>query len=300
MEGISDIKIKDKDKEINEKKEKVVLNNDLTDFTEEVFEIKDIKKLFGDLKNISATKFLRDIISIVQDDKDYSAFRDINKIANLKQKFELIDVINNSEFYSFYSKSSTRLQNIISNVISKKILVFKENEILPKTLNKSYLDIVIDISAAISEDQRISALLLSAGLSLAFSKYCIKIRISVFEERNNVWILTEDFSTKNIKQQLSLLRDALSFKARFISFPADALKKLKYEFNIKYNNNYTINDENNNKYCQILISNLISSQIIDKNLNWNDLGQKIVVFGLKSVLEEDFIKENKNIYIKIY
>ena len=60
---------------------------------------------------------------------------------------------------------------------------------------------------------------------------------------------------------------------------------------MKYNNN-----EYNNKYCQILISNLISSQIVDKNLNWNNLGQRIIVFGLKSIFEEDFQKENKDLY----
>ena len=73
-----------------------------------------------------------------------------------------------------------------------------------------------------------------------------------------------------------LLISVLSFKKRIVSFPADALKKLKNSF-------YEKKERNINKYCQILISNLISSQIVDKNLNWNDLGQRIIVFGLKSL-----------------
>ena len=77
-------------------KEKVVLKNDLTDFTdEEFFEFKDIKKLLGVLKNISATKFLRDIISIVADIRDYSIIKNINKSSILKQKFELLDDMSN-------------------------------------------------------------------------------------------------------------------------------------------------------------------------------------------------------------
>ena len=289
MEGILDnFKIK-KDKENeNVENKKILLKNDLTDFQEEVFEIKDIRKLFGDFKNISATKFLRDIMNIIKNDKNYAIIRDVNKINEPKKKFNILDDIyfNNTEFYTYYSKSSLRLQSIISNIIRQRILTFNEKEILPQTINNSYLDILIDISATMSEDQRIASLLITTGLSLAFVKYGVKIRISVFAERDNVWALTDDFSLDNINQQLLRLRDALSFKARLISFPADALKKIKNEFDVKYNN----------KYCQILISNLISSQVVDKNLNWNNLGQRIIVFGLKSAFEEDFLKENPDIY----
>ena len=313
MEGISDNFKLPKEKENGEKKEKVVLKNDSTDFQEEVFEIKDVKKLFDDFKNISATKFLRDIMNIIKNDKNYAIIKDINKIGDLKKKFKNIDIASNSELYSYYSKSSLRLQSIIYNVIRKKIVIFKtkseeenikkeegkkeqneeqllnEEEILPQTLNNSYLDILIDISATMSEDQRMAALLLCTGLSVSFVKYGVKIRISVFAERDNVWILTDDFSCDNLKEQLSRLRDALSFKARLVSFPADALKRLKNEYDNKYNN----------KYCQVLISNLISSQIVDKNLNWNNLGQRIIVFGLKSIFEESFQKENPDIYQNI-
>ena len=289
MEGILDnFKIqKDKENE-NDENKKILLKNDLTDFQEEVFEIKDISKLIGDLKNVSATKFLRDIMNIVKNDKDYAIIRDINKISELKKKFNILEdiYINNTEFYTYYSKSSLRLQSIISNIIRQRILIFNEKEILPQIISNSYLDILVDISATMSEDQRIASLLISTGLSLSFVKYGVKIRISVFAERDNVWVLTDDFSSDNIKQQLLRLRDALSFKARIISFPADALKKLKNEFEAKYNN----------KYCQILISNLISSQIVDKNLNWNNLGQRIIVFGLKSAFEDEFQKENPDLY----
>ena len=77
-------------------------------------------------------------------------------------------------------------------------------------------------------------------------------RISVFAERGNIWTLTEDFSSENLKiiEQLLSLRDSLSIKARLFSFPADALKKLKNSFDNKYT------DYN---YCQVLISNLISA-----------------------------------------
>ena len=288
MEGIlDDYKVKN-DKELNENKQKEELKNNLTDIPEETIVIKDIKKCFGDLKNISATRFLKDIISIVEDkDEKYSAINDIDKIDDLKYKFNDSDILYNPDLYSFYSKYSSRLQNIISNIIKKKILIFNENEILPQTLNNSYLDIVIDISATMSEDQRAASLLLCFGLSIVFSKYGVKIRISVFAERNNVWPLTKEFSKDNLNRQLGKLRDALSFKARFVSFPGDALKKLKSDFNIKYKNK---------KYCQILISNLISAQIVEKSLNWNDLGQRIIVFALKSIFEEDFLKDHKNIY----
>ena len=291
MEGINDEFKAPKNEENNENKEIIPLKNDLTEFEEELFESKDIRKLFGDLNNISATKFLKDIMKIVtKENQKYSIIKEINHIKAPMQKFDDSNNIFNSEFYISYTNFSSRLQNIISNLIRQKILIYNEKEILPKTLKNSYLDIIIDISATMSEDQRIASLLLTFGLSLSFSKYGVKIRISVFAERDNIWVLTENFSLENIPLQLSRLRDALSMKSRILSFPADALRKLKNSFFEKIGEK---------KYCQILISNLISSQIVDKKLNWNILGQRIIIFGLKSIFEEEFINKNKDIYENI-
>ena len=161
---------------------------------------------------------------------------------------------------------------------------------LPYSLLNSYMDILIDISQTISEEQKIASLLITTGLSISFSKYGVKIRISVFGERDNVWLLSDDFSSENIQIQLSRLRDSLACLKRIQSFPADALKILKNSFYKKYDNK---------KYCQILISSLISAQVVDKKLNWNELGQEIIIFGLKSIFEEPFIKENPEIYESI-
>ena len=289
IEGIlGDLK-NSKNFENNENKEKISLKNDLTDFKEEAFDIKNIRKIYED-KNISTTIILKDIMKIVnQDNQKFSLIREINKIKNLKKIFD--DSINkkNSEFDITYSNSSSLLQNIISNLIRKKISVYNENGILLKTLLNSYIDILVDISQTMSEEQRIAALLLCTGLSIPLSIYGVKIRISVFGERDNVWLLTSDFSSENIQTQLSRLRDALTCLKRIQSFPADALKKLKNTFNQNYDD----------KYIQILVSSLISAQVVDKKLNWNELGQRIIIFGLKSVFEESFVNENPEIYENI-
>ena len=275
----------------NKNIKKTILKNDLTDFKEEVFMVTDYKKLDEKIKNLSATKFLKNIMKIVtKENQIYSRIRDSDKISDIKKEFDNnSEKEMNSEFEMIYSNSSLLLQNIISNLVRKKLLIYNENEILPLTLNNSYLDILIDISATMSEEQRISSLLISTGLSLALSKYGVKIRISVFHERDCVWALTNDFSYEDINIQLSRLRDALSSQKRIQSFPADALRQLKNSLG----KNYT------NKYCQILISNLVSGQIVDKNLNWNELGQRIIVFGLKSIFDENFSKENNDIYNNI-
>ena len=95
-----------------------------------------------------------------------------------------------------------------------------------------------------------ASLLLCTGLSIPLSIYGVKIRISVFGERDNVWLLTSDFSSENIQTQLFKLRDALTCLKRIQSFPADALKKLKNTFSQNYDD----------KYIKILISSLISVQ----------------------------------------
>ena len=229
-----------------------------------------------------------------QKNQKYSLIRDINSIERLITiNFDKsINILNNDNYYNIYSKNSSLLQNIISNIIRKKILLYNEKEILPKTLLNGYIDILVDISQMMSEEQRIASLLLCTGLSIPLSKYGVKIRISVFGERDNVWLLSEDFSFENIEIQLFRLRDALSCLKRIQSFPADALKKLKNSF-------FEIHDKNYHKYCQILVSSLISAQIVDKKINWNELKQRIIVFGLKSDFEEYFKKENPEIYEKI-
>ena len=282
-----------KPKNISNYKQKV-LKYDFTDYKQdskqEFFDIKDIRKLYED-KNITTTIILKDIIKILKEkNQKYSLIRDISEIKDLIIEYDNFKNISNSDFCNIYSEGSCLLQNIISNLIRMKILIYNEKEILPKTLVNSFLDILVDISQMMSEKQRIVALLLCTGLSIPFSRYGVKIRISVFGERDSVWLLSKEFSSENITQQLFRLRDALACLKRIQSFPADALRKLKHSFLLK---NYDC------KYSQILISNLISAQVVDKKIDWNELGQRIIIFGLKSNFDENFIKKNV-IYMIIY
>ena len=41
-----------------------------------------------------------------------------------------------------------------------------------------------------------------------------------------------------------------------------------------------------------MISNLISPQVIDKDIDWNEISQEIIVFSLKSIFENDNIKDD--------
>ena len=282
-----------KRKNISNYKQKV-LKYDFTDYKQdskqEFFDIKDIRKLYED-KNITTTIILKDIIKILKEkNQKYSLIRDISEIKDSIIEYDNFKNISNSYFCNIYSEGSCLLQNIISNLIRMKILIYNEKEILPKTLVNSFLDILVDISQMMSEKQRIVALLLCIGLSIPFSRYGVKIRISVFGERDSVWLLSKEFSSENITQQLFGLRDALACLKRIQSFPADALRKLKHSFLLK---NYDC------KYSQILISNLISSQVVDKKIDWNELGQRIIIFGLKSNFDENFIKKKRHLYDNI-
>ena len=55
----------------------IILNNDLTEFKQERYEFKTIKKLYED-KNISTTIILKDIITIVKENKNFALIKDIN------------------------------------------------------------------------------------------------------------------------------------------------------------------------------------------------------------------------------
>ncbi len=119
------------------------------------------------------------------------------------------------------------------------IIYSDSGEILPYSLDNSFIDISVDISSMMSKEHKITALIICIGLCISFTKYGTKIRLSVFGERNNVWLLSRDFTDdtddyhykgENIFYQLSRLRDALSCSERIQSFPADALIYLKYNF----------------------------------------------------------------------
>ena len=182
---------------------------------------------------------LKYILNIVEKNKSNKKEEKFGIIRNNNEIKELITEINTelkkNESNKDYFDSSLLLQNLISNSIRKEILIYENNEILPKSLNNCYIDILVDISQMMIDEQKIASLIISTGLCISFLFYGIKIRISVFGERKNVWELSKNFSddNKDIYTQLSKLRDALSCSKRIQSFPADALKALKKSFDSK-------------------------------------------------------------------
>lgn len=170
-------------------------------------------------------------------------------------------------------------------IIRKRIINFVKEEIY--TLENSYIDLTIDISQMMSEQQRIASLIIAIGLSKSLVMYGVNIRISVFGETDNIWLLCDKFENNNdnINKQLYRLRDALASKKRYQSFPTNALVKLNQNFKIK---------KLVGNYIQILISSLISPQVIDEMINWEDINVKrIIVFGLRTHFEENFLKSLK-------
>ncbi len=41
---------------------------------------------------------------------------------------------------------------------------------------------------------------------------------------------------------------------------------------------------------------LISPQVIDKSIDWNDINGRVIIFGLKLTFEKEFIEKHPNIY----
>ena len=264
-----------------------MLNDNQNDFTvQKDVNINEIIK--EDNGNISATKILEHYLNIIKsENQKYSLIRDVKNIKDIIIPFN--DSLEKEKYKpnSSFISTSFRLQNICSNLIREKILNYDENNINIKTLEKSYIDFAIDVNQIMTEDQRIAVLIIVTGLVIPLSKYGCRIRISCFAERNCIWALSKEFSKENIVEQLSRLRDILSKIKRFESFPADALKKLKESFT---------NKSYQGKYLQILLSNLISVQVLDHKLDWIQLGQRIIVFGIKSFFEDRILNKFPNIY----
>ncbi|KAG4105393.1 hypothetical protein H8356DRAFT_1027608 [Neocallimastix lanati (nom. inval.)] len=190
-------------------------------------------------------------------------------------------------YYDECSQASSFIQSTISNLIKSNLKFIDNNKILPNSILDSYVDIAVDITH-MSEIQRITALVISTGISVPLSNYGVNIRISVFGERNGVWLLSDNFSN-DVDNQLALLRDALASKKRYMSFPGDAVYSLKNDWMNRFNNEQT-------NYTSVLISSLISPQVVNKHIDWsNNISNNIVVFGLKSEFDEEF--KNK---LKIY
>ncbi|KAG4092785.1 hypothetical protein H8356DRAFT_1049181 [Neocallimastix lanati (nom. inval.)] len=193
-------------------------------------------------------------------------------------------------YYDECSQASSFIQSTISNLIKSNLKFIDNKKILPNTILNSYVDITVDITH-MSQIQRVTALVISAGLSIPLNYYGVNIRISVFGERNGVWLLSDDFST-NIGIQLARLRDALASKKRYMSFPGDTLYSLKQDWIDRFKNEHT-------NYTSVLISSLISPQVVNKQIDWsNYISNKIIVFGLKSIFAEEF-KNKYEVYEKL-
>ncbi|OUM69791.1 hypothetical protein PIROE2DRAFT_57210 [Piromyces sp. E2] len=218
-----------------------------------------------------------------------TAYKDqtLSDIKPSKLKRKGLDINESFNYYDDCSQASSFIQSTISNIIKSNIKFIDNNKILPNSILDSYVDIAVDITH-MSEVQRIAALVISTGISIPLSYYGVNIRISVFGERNGVWLLSDGFS-KNVDIQLARLRDALASKKRYMSFPGDALYSLKCDWKNRFDNEQT-------NYTSVLISSLISPQVVNKQNDWsNDISNNIVVFGLKSEFDEEF--KNK---LKIY
>jgi len=200
--------------------------------------------------------------------------------------------INENENFKYCfdcSQASSYIQSTLSNIIKSNNKFVDDNKILPNSLIDSFVDIAVDITH-MSQIQRIAALVISTGLSIPLKHYGVNIRISVFGERNGVWTLSKDFST-DIETQLARLRDALTSKKRFMSFPADALYSLKKDWIKRFNNK---NPDQRTSYTSVLISSLISPQVVDDKIDWSqDISNNIIVFGLKSEFDKTFMNEHK-------
>ena len=257
------------------------------------FKVEQVKDNFNDIK--TPTAMLRFIFNLVKNNNKsgkvqfYQRFGCIRKEEEIHNCYiQLNKRLENEtiDINSHYLDASVLIQNMISNSIKEKIIDFNNGIFKVNTLEYSYIDIAIDITQIMSEQQEISALIICIGLCKSLTKYGVKIRISVFGERNNVWLLSENFDNNKYKinRQILRLRDALScHQKRLISFPADALVKLKKDFEDK---KYL-----KKKYIQILISSFITAQVIDEEIDWNIISQKIFIFTLKSKFEEEYRKK---------
>ena len=139
-------------------------------------------------------------------------------------------------------------------------------------------------------EEMFSSLLICISLLKTLLKFGVKIRISVFGEREKVWILSEFIEIDNeIDFILLRLRNVFLSEKRFISFPADALFQIKEN----YLKNY-FKENQNKKYIQILISNLISPQVLIE-INWDPADENVFIFTLYKENEkiENYFKENR-------
>ncbi|ORX59905.1 hypothetical protein BCR36DRAFT_408277 [Piromyces finnis] len=261
-----------------------ILENNISDILQN--QCKDIKIsmdiLEANFGKITPEKFLEMIL-----ERTACLNQSLSEIRYSMVKRDGLNKDGSFNYYDECSEASSYIQSIISNSLKSELEFIDNNNILlPYSVVDSYVDIAVDITH-MSPIQRIASLVISTGLSISLSSYGIKIRISVFGERNGVWIFSNDFET-SIEIQLSRLRDALSSKKRYMSIPGDALLSLKKDWIEKeYENKKT-------KYTSVLISSLISPQVVNKVVKWDEIiSNNIVVFGLKSDFSEEFMKRHK-------
>jgi MoxR-like ATPase len=191
------------------------------------------------------------------------------------QIFSLIDGTMDSpllevpEEIKILEKLSLQVQSVIYSAISSRFQVSIENEIHCSVVRNVEISILVDVSSSmttLSPDKLMCAELLTVGISNVLSSFGVRTSYVAFADREAIWRLSDPMN-HNLMMELTRVIDSLRGGGRIGSYPLDAIFSARQDWSDRQPEN-----ESSNSHLTIVISNFLSPQVLDRNLNWSELG----------------------------
>ncbi|KAA6369133.1 MAG: hypothetical protein EZS28_035340, partial [Streblomastix strix] len=200
-------------------------------------------------------------------------------VENVKNRPEIVEL----------SDLSLQIQSLLYGEISKLMIPFDKIKAIPLSLQDTEVTLMVDISSSmtkLSNAKRLSAMILSYGISSILQCFNIPVHFYAFGDRESIWRLSDNNEPK-IQIDLVHLIDALRQGGRPGSYPLDAAITSHQEWNQS--------GRHFSNHITIIISDFISAQVVDRELNWSTEYQlgKCILISLNSEFNKERLDEKK-------
>eukprot|EP00767_Chilomastix_cuspidata_P005377 gnl/Chilomastix_cuspidata/5591.p1 GENE.gnl/Chilomastix_cuspidata/5591~~gnl/Chilomastix_cuspidata/5591.p1 ORF type:complete len:2281 (+),score=275.26 gnl/Chilomastix_cuspidata/5591:480-6845(+) len=235
--------------------------------------VMDSEAVRAAMKGKDATSRLGFILSNIERDTTPNGslcrlFYDIMPIDAKSMKTDPI----NDNLMSGFKIQELQIINVLSAKLKSALIpIDSEKRLCPFTFKHTVISIHVDISASMDECKRKAAFLIAISIIECFLRVGSIVQLFAFGDRDAIWKLYSSFE-ESYEVGVARLLSALGSEKRFGSFPGDSVYTSARDFrNIHSPNLLT-------QHLCIVLSDMISYQILDPRFNWSENITNPVVF----------------------
>eukprot|EP00767_Chilomastix_cuspidata_P000693 gnl/Chilomastix_cuspidata/119.p1 GENE.gnl/Chilomastix_cuspidata/119~~gnl/Chilomastix_cuspidata/119.p1 ORF type:complete len:3798 (+),score=939.71 gnl/Chilomastix_cuspidata/119:6300-17693(+) len=184
------------------------------------------------------------------------------------------------------SSISVSLQSSVSCRMKEALSPFRDPaNPCNSTFRKTFVSFHVDLNGSMDDTKKHAALSLVTGMCLVLPSFGIDLNIFAFGDREAIWKL---YSTDEGPLELGISRliAALGQAGRFGSYPADSVQASLEDWTMAKGSTRT--------HLSIVVSDMISPQILDERFKWADQIRGSVLFVcLESLFDAERLRKHK-------